>query len=72
MTVGEACAVNTLLRFVLGDESLRRADGRTERRVTCQDVLNAGALLARKADKTLSAGITEKTWRERWIERATP
>jgi len=71
VTITEACAVNTLLRFLLGDET-------KEGRVTTSAVLEAGATLARKANKALSSnslwkpGLTEDQWRQWWKSKVTP
>ena len=55
LTVGEASAVNTLIRFITGDP--RPMSGEA---VTSEQGLEAANLLAQKANKTLGAGYSGK------------
>jgi hypothetical protein len=66
MTIQEAIATNTLLTFIIGDSHPG------PRAPTTADVLHAGELLAKHADKTLNSGITETDWRRKWKRKVTP
>lgn len=61
MTVGQAAAANRILEQLLDSGSS-----------TLADVLEAGALLARHAHRTLLAGINEEEWREKFLKRSKP
>jgi hypothetical protein len=64
MTVGEACAVNVLLDVLLDDQEAEPT--------SVKQALEAGALLSKKANKVLFAGVTESDWRRRWKKKVTP
>lgn len=73
MTVGAAMSVNTLLRFLLDSQvKWHPPHGNIGTRPTVGEVLEAGAELARRAHKTLMAGISEDVWREEWTRKVTP
>ncbi len=62
MTIGEACDVNILLKFLAEHPSGVRYVAPAE----LAEVAKAGAQLAKRANATLSAGYTEEQWREKW------
>lgn len=65
MTIGEANAVNVLLEFLLEHPS----GWRSALPAKAAQVEEAGALLAKGANKALMAGILEEGWRKNWRRR---
>ena len=63
LTIGEASAVNTLIRWVLNE---RDAVGDP---IDPSDAGNAACILARSAHKTLMAGLDEDTVKFHWKQR---